>query len=57
MDLATCGMMISTRFMLREHSVCSGIIFVPRACNSIAHDLTKFAMSWDPSELYGRTTS
>ena len=58
MDLATCGMMIrDTPFMPREHFVCSGIISVPIGCNSVAHDLAKFAMSWDTSELYGRTPS
>ena len=53
MDLATCGMMIKdTRFMLREHFVCSGIISIPRSCNSVAHDLAKLAMSWDLGDLY-----
>ena len=43
MDLATCGMMIrDTRFLLREHFDCNDIFSVPRACNSVAHELAKF---------------
>jgi hypothetical protein len=48
MDLAPCGMMIrDIRFLLREHFVCSDIISVARACNSVAHELAKYARSWD----------
>ena len=53
MDLASCGMMImDTRFLLREHFVCSGISSIPRACNSMSHELAKVAMCWDPSDLH-----
>lgn len=57
MDLATCRVMIwDTRFMLREHFVCGGIIYVSRVCNSIVHDLAKIAMSWDPvNSMFGQT--
>jgi ribonuclease HI len=53
MDLATREMMIKdTRFMLQEHFVCSGIISIPGSCNSVAHDLAKFAMSWTDQVTY-----
>ena len=53
MDLASCGMMImDTRFSLREHFVCSGISSIPRACNSVSHELAKVAMCWDSGDLH-----
>ena len=53
MDLASCGMMImDTRFSLREHFVCSGIFSIPRACNSVSHELAKVAMCWDSGDLH-----
>ena len=53
MDLATCGMLLSdTRSLLCEQFVYSKIISIPRACNGLAHNLAKLAMSWDPGDLY-----
>ena len=53
MDLATCGMLLSdTRSLLCEHFVCSKILSIPRACNGLAHNLAKLAMSWDPSNCH-----
>lgn len=53
MDLATCGMLLrDTCALLNEHFVCSKIISVPRACNVVAHNLAKLALSWDPDECH-----
>ena len=53
MDLATCGMLLSdTRSLLCEHFVCSKILSIPRACNGLAHNLAKLAMSWDLSNCH-----
>jgi hypothetical protein len=53
MDLAACGMLIKdTRFLLRKHFVCSAIFSIPRSCNSVAHELAKLALCWDPGELH-----
>lgn len=48
MDLVTCGMLIRDACsMLNEHFVCSNVLSVPRACNGLAHNLAKLALSWD----------
>ena len=53
MDLATCGMLLrDTSALLNEHFVCSKIISMPRACNVIADNLVKLALSWDPGECH-----
>ena len=45
-------MIMDTRFLLREHFICSDISSVPRAFNAVAHELAKYAMCGDPSELH-----
>ena len=53
MDLATCAMLLrDTRALLNEHFVFCKIISVPRACNVIAYNLAKLALSWDTGELH-----
>jgi len=50
-DLAASGMLIrDTRHLLHEHFICNDIFLVPRACNSVAHNLASLGMSWDPDE-------
>jgi hypothetical protein len=52
-EAAACGMLIKdTCFLLREHFVCSAIFSIPRSCNSVAHELAKLALCWDPGELH-----
>jgi len=41
-----------TRALLNEHFVFCKIISVPRACNVIAYNLAKLALSWDTGELH-----
>lgn len=49
MDFATCGMLIGdTRDLLDENFVCTDILSVPRVCNSVAHNLAKVGLCWDP---------
>jgi hypothetical protein len=35
---------------LHEHFMCNDVLLIPRACNSIAHELARLGMSWDPNE-------
>jgi len=51
MDLAASGMLIrDTRDLLRSSSVCNDVRLVSRVCNSVAHELARMGMSWDPGE-------
>jgi len=51
MDFATCGMLVrDTRDLLHEYFICTDILSVPRACNSVAHNLARVGMSWDSGE-------
>lgn len=51
MDLAVSRMIIrDTRELLLGHFVCNDVLSVPRVCNSVAHELARMGMSWDPGE-------
>ena len=53
MDLAACGMLIGyIRGLLHDHFVCSGVLSIPRNCNSVAHNLAKIGLSWNPGEYH-----
>ena len=43
---------MDTRFLLREHFICSDISSVPRACNVVVHELAKYAMCGDLGKLH-----
>lgn len=59
MDFATCGMLVhDTRDLLHEYFVCTDILSVPRACNSIAQILLELVGvgTW-VSIMFGRNPS
>jgi hypothetical protein len=51
LDMAASGLLIrDIRDLLHEHFICNDIILIPRTCNSVAHELARLGMSWDPGE-------
>jgi hypothetical protein len=51
MDLAATRMIIrDTRELLLGHFVYNDVLSVPRVCNSVAHELARMWMSWDPGD-------
>ena len=50
-DLATEGALFrSIRDLLADQFRCDIIRNVPRSCNSVAHEITKVGMCWDPEQ-------
>jgi hypothetical protein len=41
-----------TRDLLYDHFMCSSILSIQRTCNSVAHNLAKVGLSWDPGEYH-----
>lgn len=53
MDFAACGMLIcDVRNLLHDHFVCSGIMSISLFCNSVARNLARIGLSWDPGEQH-----
>jgi hypothetical protein len=50
-DLAPEGaLFIGIREFLADQFICNSIQNVPHSCNSIAHEIAKMGMSWDPGQ-------
>jgi hypothetical protein len=59
-DLAPQGVLFKgIREILADHFRCEFIRNIPCSCNSVAHEIARLGMSWDPgqSTVYGWTLS
>lgn len=52
-DLAQGGVLFrDIRELLADHFRCNKIQYIPRSCNSYAHEIAKLALSWDPGQSF-----